>query len=169
MQTDYPSLGYILDQGGTTVWEAYHTKTRSRSHVALGAGPELFLFRGVAGIDQTADSVAYRHSVIKPTCCDQLHEAEASLITPYGELSVHWQREGDDSVVLDITIPPNTLSTIYLPRLAAGQTVREGEVVLWPKDVAEGIVHGVRFVDHNEQWVMVGVSSGSYQFSTASR
>eukprot|EP00947_MAST-08B_sp_MAST-8B-sp1_P003227 g3227.t1 len=53
-QTSYPSLGYMVSQGATTLWEAWngdrHNAVSSRNHIMFGGGVNRFIARAVVGL-----------------------------------------------------------------------------------------------------------------------
>jgi len=71
----YPSWGYSIRRGATTVWEPWDGWTEERgfqtpamnsfNHYSFGAAGE-WLFRSVAGIDQEPGALAYDSILIRP-------------------------------------------------------------------------------------------------------
>jgi len=126
LQDSYPSWLYPVKMGATTIWERwngllpdgtpYPGTMNSFNHYAYGAIGE-WMYEVVAGIDTYEDGPGYKHSRIQPQPGGHLTHAEADLETPYGLLSSHWRLEGD-SLALDVVIPPNTRSEVFVP--AAG-------------------------------------------------
>ena len=122
-QTGNPSYGYQVVHGATSLTENWDgpTSGNSQNHFMLGAIDEWFT-AGLAGIRQAADSTGYRKLVIKPAVVGDLTQVEGKIGTPYGEVRSKWTRTGT-KVTLDVTIPPGTTATIYVPR---GRTVDVG-------------------------------------------
>ena len=54
-------------------------------------------------------------------------EASGTLMTPYGELRSAWTLDGD-AFHWEVTVPPNTTATAYLPSGASDAAV-DGEAV----------------------------------------
>ena len=85
----------------------------SFNHYAYGS-IGAWLYNTVAGIDIDPERPGYKHALLRPQPGGALIEANGALETPYGRLSSAWRLEGD-SFVWDVTIPPNTTATAYLP------------------------------------------------------
>jgi len=81
----------------------------------LGAVDE-WLTGHLAGIGQSAESVAYRDLVIRPVVVGDLTEVTAQTRTVRGVVRSHWRRTGD-TFDLDVTIPPGPAATIFMPLL----------------------------------------------------
>lgn len=135
LQTDYPSWGYSIQHGATTIWERWDGWTEaagfqaasmnSFNHYSLGSVGE-WIFRGVAGIDQTPESVAFAHLHLAPHFDRRLDHVSARYESPRGLVRVAWSRDDDDPDVVDVEVevPPGaTARAAFLPaqpRLASG-------------------------------------------------
>jgi len=123
-QTECPSWLYPVTQGATTVWERWDSllpdgsvnpgEMTSFNHYALGAVAD-WLHRTVAGLAPAAPG--YRRLRIAPRPLDTLSHASARHLTPYGEASVAWHREGSE-VVVTAVVPAGTRAEVDLPGLS---------------------------------------------------
>jgi alpha-L-rhamnosidase len=121
LQTECPSWLYPVTMGATTVWERWDSllpdgtvnpgEMTSFNHYALGAVAD-WLHRTVAGL--APDDAGYRRIRIAPRPLPALTHAEARHVTPYGEASVAWVREGGQ-VVVRAVVPANTTAVVDLP------------------------------------------------------
>ena len=121
LQTECPSWLYPVTMGATTVWERWDSllpdgsvnpgEMTSFNHYALGAVAD-WLHRIVAGIAPAAPG--YRALRIAPQPLSTLDHAAARHVTPYGEASVAWRREGAE-IVVSALVPANTTATVALP------------------------------------------------------
>ncbi|MEV8273301.1 family 78 glycoside hydrolase catalytic domain [Microbacterium sp. NPDC077184] len=121
LQTECPSWLYPVTMGATTVWERWDSllpdgsvnpgEMTSFNHYALGAVAD-WLHRVVAGLAPAAPG--YRALRIAPRPLAALAHAEARHITPYGEASVAWRRDGAE-VVVSALVPANTTAIVDLP------------------------------------------------------
>lgn len=113
-QTTFPSWGFWVESGATSLWEHWHPASRSRGHYFLGTIDD-WLFQDVAGI--TPVEAGWRRTRIAPRVLGHgLGHAAASVGTPYGKLSVSW-REIGDGVELECTIPVGVTADVELPGL----------------------------------------------------
>ncbi|WP_228479351.1 alpha-L-rhamnosidase [Microbacterium atlanticum] len=121
LQTECPSWLYPVTMGATTVWERWDSllpdgtvnpgEMTSFNHYALGAVAD-WLHRSVAGLAPAAPG--YRRLRIAPRPLPALDRATARHLTPYGEASVSWHRDGD-AIVVRAVVPPNTTAEVDLP------------------------------------------------------
>jgi alpha-L-rhamnosidase len=124
LRTAYPSWGYMVAKGATTIWERWNGDTgdvamNSYNHYALGAVCA-FLYRRVAGVEPLAPG--YGHVRIRPLADPRVGRAGATYRSVRGPISTDWHYQADGSLRLDIDIPANTRALIELP----GATVRLG-------------------------------------------
>jgi alpha-L-rhamnosidase len=120
--TDFPSWGYSIEQGATTIWERWDGWTEehgfqtpamnSFNHYSLGS-VGAWLYEHVAGIRSDPSRPAYEHVVIAPVP-GELEWARASYRSVRGVIESSWRRDGDD-FELEVRIPPNVTATIVLP------------------------------------------------------
>ncbi|MET0493961.1 MAG: family 78 glycoside hydrolase catalytic domain [Actinoplanes sp.] len=152
-QTSYPSWGYMIENGATTMWEHWSLEARSRGHYFLGTVDDWY-FKYVAGI-QSSENTGYRDITIAPKVTQHLHWARATTQTPYGPVSSDWQRNGR-ILTLNATVPVGATATIELPADSLRAVTESGR----PIDKADG-VHDVR---HRDDVISVKVGSGRYSF-----
>jgi alpha-L-rhamnosidase len=167
LQDSYPSWLYPVKMGATTIWERWDgikpdstfqtPGMNSFNHYAYGAIGD-WMYRVVAGIDTYEDGAGYHHSRIAPHPGGRLRSAAADLVTGYGKLSSHWEFE-DDSFRLEIAVPANTTSTVYLPVMDNGLVTEGGHNLSTVKEIhIEGIEKG---------YMRLRVGSGNYHFQVS--
>lgn len=110
---EYPSIGYMLRCGATTVWERFENKKNSEmnshNHPMYGACGSWF-YEYLAGISPKAPG--FGEIVIKPHFPKDLHYVQASLETVKGQIYVKWQRS-EENIKMDVYIPFGTKALIY--------------------------------------------------------
>jgi len=121
----YPSWGYQIELGATTIWERWNSvrqknihkdSTNSLNHFAFGA-PAQWLYSGIGGIN--SDSAAFKRIRIQPTPADSLTFANTTYRSIRGTIASFWKIE-DGFFFLTVEIPANTEATVVLPPQAAG-------------------------------------------------
>ena len=118
------SYGFILDRGWTSMPEAWNAHTSaSMNHCMLGH-IQLWFYKYVLGIRQAPDSVGFKAFVVEPDLVGDLTWARGHYDGMYGRIMVQWQRN-DDRLVLNVTVPPNSVATVHVPTTEHG-SVREG-------------------------------------------
>lgn len=108
-QTESPSWLYEVTKGATTLWEGWTQiasdgtpSSGSYNHFAYGCVGD-YIYRRILGIAPA--ETAYGKVRIEPVFPRQLDWAEGWHETPYGRVSLSWERE-PDGISLDITLPP---------------------------------------------------------------
>jgi alpha-L-rhamnosidase len=160
--TSYPSWGYSVEQGATTMWERWNSytldggingqKMNSFNHYAYGACSE-WMFYDMLGID-TAGS-AYKNIKMNPQIQQGVAWAKGHYDSIQGKIASAWKNQ-DDLFTWDVTIPANTTATLHLPaKDIAGVT--EGE-----KPVSE--IESIRSLGTEGDRVLLEVGSGTYHF-----
>jgi alpha-L-rhamnosidase len=164
-QTTFPSWGYGVVNGATTVWEDLEGSTRRSVSMKMQCSTEVALYRGLAGIVRT--SPGYRTITIAPQVVAGLESARASIQTVRGTVSSSWQRDVQ-SIVLEVTIPVNSRAKIKVPKLELAQvTIAKGDEIVWQNGAFVGGVHGIVDGSENAGDVTFEVGSGSYRFDLA--
>jgi len=127
----------------------------SFNHYAYGAIGD-WMYRVMAGLDTHEDGVGYKHSMIKPHIGGGFTQAGVSLLTYYGTLSSKWNVE-KDRILLDIEIPANTTSTVYIPAASADDVTEGGKAL--------SQVSGIRVTGADKDYVTVNLGSGTWHFA----
>jgi len=148
-QRDFPSFGYNIEQGATTLWETW-TGNESHSHPMFGSVAAWF-FQGLGGINPDENNPGFKHIVIKPNVISDLDYSNALYKSAYGEIISSWKYENGD-LKLMVVVPPNTTASVFIH----GNNIENGSV-----DNSDANFIGVeanRF--HYE------VPSGKYEFTS---
>jgi alpha-L-rhamnosidase len=167
VQTTYPSWGYMIANGATTLWELWQNKTgpsmNSHNHPMFGS-VGAWIYRTLAGIDQKEGSVGYRDILIQPRMVRDLRYASGSVFTPRGTICCSWKRQ-DRKIDLEVTIPVNAEAEVRLPKLGLENiTLQEGG-----QQIFDGVkfltgIQGIRMVEETERILIIKIGSGSYFF-----
>ena len=149
--TTYPSWGYMIEKGATTIWELWNGDTadpamNSGNHVMLLGDLIIWYYEDLAGIKNYPGSVAYKKLLMEPKFPKGLSHVKASYKSVYGDIQSEWHRDGD-ALSWDITIPANTSAIVRLPR-ELQITAPQGE--------------GVRSVTQTDTGIEIELGSGSY-------
>lgn len=163
LQESYPSWLYPVKMGATTIWERWDGQKpdstfqdagmNSFNHYAYGAIGD-WMYRVVAGVE--IGKPGYKHLLIQPQPTDRLTYAKVSYASAYGELKSGWEHTGE-TMVVRVTVPPNTTATIRLPKADASQTTEGGKPLNQVSDLQNVKAEG--------DAVTMEVGSGSYEFS----
>ncbi len=137
-QEAFPSWGYSIRRGATTIWERWDGWTEERgfqsvqmnsfNHYALGSVGE-WLWRSVAGIDQAPGSVSYRDLLIEPRLGGRLDSITASFDSPRGIIKVVWGRN-ENSIGGRVEIPPGLPAEVRVPAANLSDLTIDGQPVV---------------------------------------
>jgi alpha-L-rhamnosidase len=159
-RTKYPSWGYMVDRGASTIWELWNGDTanpamNSGNHLMLLGDFASWLYEDLAGIQSDTKNPGYKHILIAPHVVEGLQFVRASHLSPYGKIATHWRQDGDVFTLL-VTIPLNTTATVRLPTDNPSTIKENGN----PAQAASG----VRFLRSGDGFAEYEVGSGDYVF-----
>jgi len=153
---EFPGWGYMLVQGATTVWEQWNGYF-SQIHSCF-ASADNWLYSGLAGINPDPANPGFKRVIIDPAAVGDISWVKAHHDSPYGRISVNWERKGDQ-FTLELTVPANSTALVFLPVSGDGNSVKESGKELKDAEYCEfkGVEGGKAVVE---------VSSGTYKFSS---
>lgn len=163
-QTTWPSFGYWIENGATTLLEEWSGKN-SHNHQMFGSITEYF-FKYLAGVQSPMEgtSAGYKDIRIEPHVPAGLDHARASVGTVAGEVVSDWQKDAG-SFTHQVTLPANTRGTVLLPVEGDREfALYEGGVKLWENNQPAGNVQGIGSVIPTSGGLAVAIGSGSYAF-----
>jgi len=156
---DYPSWGYMVKRGATTIWELWNGDTanpamNSRNHIMLLGDLITWFYQGLAGIK--AKEPAFKTIIMQPAVVNGLDDVNASYQTPYGLVKSNWKKQAG-KFEWKITIPANSKAVVYLPtNNMAG--IKDGGETLTNNS-------GIKYLGQDKGKAMMEVGSGDYDFT----
>lgn len=112
---EYPSWGYMLQNGATTIWERFEFKRgsgmNSHDHPMYGA-VGYWLYSYIAGVKP--GEKGWQEFTVQPYLPKELLYAEAGVETPYGMIYLKWQKQMGYTDVL-LSVPFGTSAHVVLP------------------------------------------------------
>ncbi len=171
-QTTYPSWGYMISRGATTLWELWQEKTgpsmNSHNHAMFGSVGAWF-YQALGGINlgshPGSGGAGYRHIRIEPRIVEDLRSASASVETIRGPVSSSWSHS-PGVITLEVMIPVNTDAQVVISKqdYMTDVTVREGDQVVWDKSHYVAGDAGVTGAKEDRNAITFEVGSGHYSF-----
>ena len=156
----YPSWGFEIRMGATTMWERWNTiradgefgpvDMNSFNHYAYGAVAE-WMFRHLPlepGFKKSRIAPLFGH--------DRVRNGAGTLRTPYGLLSCDW-RKTDEKLTVAVEVPVNTTAEVVIPA-ASTDAVLEGDT---PARSAAGVLAS----ELRDGALVLTVGSGRYVFT----
>jgi alpha-L-rhamnosidase len=163
----FPSWGFSIKQGATSIWERWDGWTpekgfqdagmNSFAHYSFGAVYQ-WMVENIGGI--RSDGPAYEKLVIAPQPGGKLTWAKVGYESVRGPIESSWKLE-DGKFSLDVTLPPGATATVMIPAVG-GQAVTEGGQLA-------GKGEGVKFVRRERHQAVVEVGSGTYHFEVSKK
>jgi alpha-L-rhamnosidase len=162
-KTDYPSWGFWINLGATTMWEqwnsvnadgtintgCYNYPMDSLNHANFGTCVEWF-YRGILGIDRLQPG--FSKILINPQPGGALTSAQGYYDSIQGRIASAWQLT-NNVLTLNITIPANTTAQINVPTTNATAITENG--------LAAASSPGVTYVGVSNS-IVAGVSTNTY-------
>ena len=161
--TTYPSWGYMVEQGATTIWELWNGNTanpqmNSQNHIMLLGDLLIWMFENLGGIKSNDSLPAFKQVIMKPSFVEGLKEANACYQSAYGKIASHWKKQ-DNTLIWDIEIPANASAIISMPARSVDD-VTEAGAHAFKKD-------GVQLIKWENGIAVFKAGSGQYQFVSA--
>jgi alpha-L-rhamnosidase len=132
---EFPSWGYSIEQGATSIWERWDGYVKGRgmqgagmnsfNHYAFGAVGE-WMYQNILGIQLDVDSPAFKHFVLKPLPGGTLTWAKGSYHSLSGEIKASWKKD-NKQFEYSFTVPPNTTATVHIPSNSADVVLQDGK------------------------------------------
>lgn len=164
LNEDYPSWGFPISMGATTMWERWNSiqpngefgpvDMNSFNHYAYGAVGD-WMFGKLGGIQMVEPG--YKLSRIAPLIgAGGLTRGHCSQQTPYGTLASEWE-VSETGNILNVEVPVNTTSILHVPQSAGVAVLESG--------VPAANAPGVRFLHTEGNANVYSLGSGTYAFS----
>lgn len=157
----YPSWGYMVENGATTIWELWNGNTadpgmNSQNHVMLLGDLLTWFYENLAGIRTNKTDVAFKKIIMKPTIPAGLDFVKASYNSFHGLIKSEW-KNSVDQFEWKISIPANTSATVYIPANSVEEITESGLSIANSKDI--------KFMKEDDGAVVLEIASGNYTFT----
>jgi alpha-L-rhamnosidase len=158
--TSYPSFGYMIEHGATTIWELWNGDTappamNSANHVMLLGDFVTWLYQKLGGINIEPGSPGYKNIILKPYPVKGLEHVNTAYNSMHGLIKSSWKK-ADGSFIWDISIPCNTITTVYVPSPLEKNITESGKKI--------SSVKKIKYIRADNGYSIYKVGSGDYQF-----
>jgi len=169
-QTTYPSWGYMIENGATTLWELWQKREgpsmNSHNHPMFGSVGS-WLYKTLAGINLDERAAGFAKLRIAPAMVRDLMFAAGSIESVRGRIVSTWKRT-PKSVTLEVEIPCGSEAEIVIPKFNLINVVlKEGGTSIWAAGKPAGAAAaGVLSIEEKdaEKLVLIKAGSGRYVF-----
>lgn len=159
----FPSWGFSIKQGATSIWERWDGWTpeqgfqdagmNSFAHYSFGAVYQ-WMVGNIGGIRSAGPT--FKQIIIAPQPDPQMASAAVGYRSIRGLIATDWKQQ-DGRLICNVRIPANTTAQVILPACCAAAVTERGR----PLDK----VAGVQFLRQDGANVILSVGSGGYTFA----
>lgn len=169
-QTTYPSWGYMISMGATTIWERWEYATggsmNSHNHPMYGT-VGCWFYKYLGGIRAEQEAPGFGSLTIKPVIIPDLEHVNCKLKTVKGDVESSWSKESGN-LNFKITIPFNSTANVFLPIpdiQSDSIYLIEGNTVIWENNNTTANTKGVSKITQDDKYLKFKLGSGSYNFT----
>jgi alpha-L-rhamnosidase len=126
----------------------------SHNHPMLGSVSAWF-YKYLAGIRPDPAGPGFQRFFVQPYAVKDLDWVKAEYTSMYGAIRGAWRRDAD-GFKLNVTVPVNTVATVFVPASDAKRVTESG--------VPLGKAEGVKWLRSENGSVVLEVGSGNYEF-----
>ncbi|RLD09759.1 MAG: alpha-L-rhamnosidase [Chlamydiae bacterium] len=158
----YPSWGFSIKNGATTIWERWNgwtpeqgfgnAKMNSYAHYAYGT-VYLWIAENIGGIRQ--ESTAFKKLIIKPCPGGNIKNAKCEYNSINGKIISNWSIS-KKIFKLNVEIPVNTTAKVYLPTKNKSDVKESGRKI--------SRVKNIKFTGMENNYTVFEIKSGKYEF-----
>jgi alpha-L-rhamnosidase len=160
LNTQYPSWGYLVEHGATTMWERWNgdqmkddPSMNSYNHYAYGAVAD-WIYRYAAGVDATPLDAGFHTVTLHPVFDAHLGSVAFDYASTYGPIHSDWTIDGT-TASWHVSIPANTIGWLSVDNTAASKYKLDGKPLSASTEVR------VKMQDRQSGFEL---PSGSYSF-----
>lgn len=163
-QTSYPSWGYMIREGATTLWERWEFLTgsamNSHNHHMFGT-VDIYFYQYLAGIKPSKPG--FKEFTVKPDPVGP-ELVSATVMSAKGSIDVMLSRE-PYRLSLRVKVPVGSTAVVYVPLHGMhNPEVREGGITVWSKGSSVKLPEGIELAWCEGEYVAFRVGSGVYSF-----
>ncbi|MGH2622533.1 MAG: alpha-L-rhamnosidase C-terminal domain-containing protein, partial [Sphingobacterium sp.] len=167
LSTEYPSLGYEVANGATSIWERWDSYTKDQgfihnaamnsfSHYAFGSVNE-WMFENMIGIKSLENG--FQQISIKPEIGDYgVNNVQGSYQSIAGQIKSSWSKSANQ-VTQQIEIPVNVTANCYLKASSPAAILVNGKAI-------EKLDY-IQSVRQEDGFVVLELGSGKYEIKVA--
>jgi alpha-L-rhamnosidase len=154
LQETYPSWGWWIKNGATTLyenWDIESDRDLSMNHIMFGEIGAWF-YKGLGGIFPDPENPGFKNIILKPNFISSLDNFEANYDCAYGEITSKWEKN-NNSFIYSVSIPPNSSAMLIL----------ETNSILSSNQLNK--MKGVKVIEDFAGLTKISLESGNYIFN----
>jgi alpha-L-rhamnosidase len=164
LNTEYPSWGYLVEHGATTMWERWNgdqmrddPSMNSYNHYAYGAVAD-WIYRYAAGIDTDPADPGFHTIRLHPNFDSRLGSLDFTYESAYGTIQSAWSISGKKAV-WNIRIPANAKGHLEMRQEQLPSYSLDGEALSQSNKL--------RLLRKDAEVTVFEIPAGSYNFSVS--
>ncbi|MDP2114754.1 MAG: family 78 glycoside hydrolase catalytic domain [Bacteroidota bacterium] len=125
-QETFPSWGYWISKGATTLyenWKTEGTSDLSMNHIMFGEIGAWY-YKALGGIKPDETQPGFKNVLLKPNFVKGLDSFQTSHAGPFGNIQSSWKRDGN-TVVYQVVVPANSSASLQLSGKKVSQNGKE--------------------------------------------
>ncbi len=126
-QETFPSWGYWISKGATTLYENWQIEGKadlSGNHIMFGEIGAWY-YKALGGLKPDPEKPGFKNIILEPHFVEGLESFNASHEGPFGKIVSSWKRT-NNTIVYQVVIPANSTATL---KLSGKNISRNGKVV----------------------------------------
>jgi len=167
LSTEYPSLGYEVVNGATSIWERWDSFTKDKgfvhnaamnsfSHYAFGSVNE-WMFENMIGIKSIQNG--FQQIIIKPEIGNYgINKVQGSYRSIAGQIKSSWSKSAD-KLTQQIEIPVNITAFCYVKAANPTAILVNGKAL--------NKLSYVQSVSQKDEYVIIELGSGKYEINVS--
>jgi len=169
-QTTYPSWGFQIGRGATTIWESFgEAGPKSANTLSLNmkmfCNASKFFHQQLAGL--TPKRPGFERVQIRPCPVGALTSASSTQDTVQGRFEVSWELR-PKTFCLQVTVPVGAIADLSLPVFSIhGDSVRESGQLIWESGELKPNATGIISARRENSTIDFTIASGKYVFESA--
>lgn len=169
LNTKFPSLGWQIEQGATSMWEqrdgfdrakGFHDPQANSFDWLAGSAVSEWMSAWLVGLRADESAPGWKRFTVAPAPTETVTWARGALDSIRGRIEVEWRKDAS-GFALDVLVPAGATANVVLPA-ADGATLQESG-----KPIASAAPF-VNVVEHKNGRAVLAVQSGRYSFRAGS-
>jgi len=161
-QKTYPSFGYMIEEGATTLWERWEKLTNgamnSHNHIMFGTVDSWF-YKYIGGIN--CISPGWEKIKINPRFIGDLKFSTVSVGTIKGEVYCSWEKY-ETGIKINIRVPVGSTAEVHLPIIGKSTKIEMNGILIYDeKPIPQDDSIVLKNIDND---LIVNTGSGLYEF-----
>lgn len=151
-QNDFPSFGYWVEQGATTMWQNWDG-SQSRNHIMFGSIGDYFYY-ALAGIKPVVEKPGFKVIKLNPQFPEDMTYLKCGHKTPYGWIKTQWKKV-EGKIDYELKVPEDTYVEFSISQ-------SKSRISISGEDIDH--IDGIEIIDQGIDFVKLLIPTGDFRF-----